>query len=113
MDEFSLSHGSYDDVCVLNLKCPVSKFHTQTPGADPQFPASLLYGYDTGLRSHLDSSTLTRQDCQRCHYVPNTTACFPARGTFVNSNNLRTPAGVHGKKRGSEARDDKCPILYA
>lgn len=44
---------------------------------------------------------------------PRTTALLPDRGTPVDSKSRITAEGVQGAKRGTLAREDRCPILYA
>lgn len=43
--------------------------------------------------------------------LPNTTARRPSGETPVDSSKRMTPAGVHGANKGSEAREERCPIL--
>jgi len=45
--------------------------------------------------------------------LPRTTARVPSIGTPVDSSKRMTPAGVHGANSGSEAREERCPMLYA
>jgi hypothetical protein len=44
---------------------------------------------------------------------PSTTALAPERETPVDSSKRITADGVHGVNKGSEAREDKWPMLYA
>jgi len=44
---------------------------------------------------------------------PRTTVLDPEMDTPVDCNSRRTAEGVHGAKRGSDAREDKWPMLYA
>jgi hypothetical protein len=45
--------------------------------------------------------------------LPRTTARRPSIETPVDSSKRMTPAGVHGANKGSEAREERCPMLYA
>jgi len=42
---------------------------------------------------------------------PRTTAFFPAISIPVEARRSMTPAGVQGEKRGSEAREERRPML--
>jgi len=44
---------------------------------------------------------------------PNTTAVVPAMSIPVESSKRMTAEGVQGVNKGSEARDERCPMLYA
>lgn len=45
--------------------------------------------------------------------LPRTTARRPSIETPVDSSKRITPVGVHGANKGSEAREERCPMLYA
>ena len=45
--------------------------------------------------------------------LPRTTDVEPAIGTLMDSKRRITPVGVQGENNGSEALEDKWPILYA
>lgn len=45
--------------------------------------------------------------------LPRTTARSPWIEIPVDSSRRMTPAGVHGGNKGSEAREERCPMLYA
>ena len=45
--------------------------------------------------------------------LPRTTARKPSMETPADSSKRMTPAGVHGANKGSEAREERCPMLYA
>lgn len=44
---------------------------------------------------------------------PSTTALDPEIETPVDSSSLITADGVQGANKGVEARDERCPMLYA
>lgn len=44
---------------------------------------------------------------------PKTTALVPEMDIPVDSNRRMTAEGVQGAKSGSDAREDRCPMLYA
>ena len=45
--------------------------------------------------------------------LPRTTARKPSTETPVDSSKRMTPVGVHGANKGTEAREERCPMLYA